>query len=150
MRARLASASLRPLRWIGVVWIGALLAFAAGCPGDEPEAAQPQARGSGAPREHVEVYRGEMGGQVELPADFPGDFPIYPGARLAGKVRDTESRSLLVFLSTARPRSVYEYYVEELDARGWRIDDEREEAGVLGLSGSKEDARASLEDQGQS
>lgn len=61
------------------------------------------------------------GGKVDLPADFPEDVPLYPGAalRMAQKLGH---RDVTVILGTVDPASeVGAFYREGLGKKGWRF-----------------------------
>ena len=58
----------------------------------------------------------------QLPADFPADIPVYPGAT----VEFTPSKGAGVSVTLIAPDAMFRvamYYKEELKKNGWRIDD---------------------------
>ena len=60
----------------------------------------------------------------QLPADFPGDIPIYPGATIEFVPSTGATVSATLTTPDALSR-VAMYYKEELKKNGWRIDDKR-------------------------
>ena len=60
--------------------------------------------------------------RAQLPADFPADIPVYPGAT----VEFVPSTGAGVSLTLIAPDAMFRvamYYKEELKKNGWRIDD---------------------------
>jgi hypothetical protein len=84
----------------------------------------------------------ELGESARIPADFPRNVPIYPGAKLVAAVGTTDQgkRSHVVTLSAAATAaSVYAFYkqrlpsfgtVEELSLGGLRMLTAKDPAGV--------------------
>ena len=60
----------------------------------------------------------------QLPADFPADIPVYPGATVEHVPSTGATVSATLTTPDSLPR-VAMYYKEELKKNGWRIDDKR-------------------------
>lgn len=69
--------------------------------------------------EKVNISASDKG--VALPADFPGDIPVMPGAVV--KMAMTTGGNLSVHFSVkASPADAMKFYEENLKAKGWKID----------------------------
>jgi hypothetical protein len=64
-------------------------------------------------------------GQASIPADFPKDFPIYPGSKptgtLSGNGNNQSKGFWLVLSSTDSVEKIQTYYATNLKAKGWTI-----------------------------
>ncbi len=69
--------------------------------------------------EEVHLAADDQG--VPLPADFPKDVPVYPGATITASTTVPEGMNLV--LNTAdRASKVAAFYQQELKAKGWTIE----------------------------
>lgn len=63
-------------------------------------------------------------GSQQLPVDFPKDFPVYPGAAVAGSVSGMKqgegSGHLVTFTTKDSLEKVIKYYTDELTKQGWK------------------------------
>ncbi len=133
-------------RLVWVVSAFALIALFLGC-GNAKEAAQERALESAAAAQGndvdididgdaltvtsqdgaVSVTTGE---NVSLPAGFPKDVPIYPGAQVRAAVQDAGSNGYHAQLHTADAvDKVAEYYTKEVESHGWVEDSVVKQAG---------------------
>jgi hypothetical protein len=64
---------------------------------------------------------------VQLPANFPADIPIYPGATVESATPSGEAVNVTLTALDSQER-VARYYREELKKNGWRIDDKHTRA----------------------
>ncbi len=91
----------------------------------------------------VEVSRpavdSRLSGKLELPADLPGDIPLYPGASLTWANSD-ESGSLVSFSTGDDLDSVAKYFRKEFAAQGWLAEASDQPGGrtILAVKGSRE------------
>jgi hypothetical protein len=63
----------------------------------------------------------EFGERVKLPANFPRDIPIYPGATPQGAVSRPDEGMVVNLRSQDSPEEVYDFYATELEAEGWKL-----------------------------
>jgi hypothetical protein len=56
-----------------------------------------------------------------IPAAFPKDFPIYPGATFEAATHATASRITVTWLSAAAPTTVRGFYEKQLQAGDWQL-----------------------------
>lgn len=99
---------------------------------------------------------GNLNVGVGLPDKFPNDIPIYPNAEVGGYLAGKNgalSGSTTTFSSKDTAQNIYDYYVIQLEARGWtvktneigdmkmmNIQKENRKAGItINPSGSKTD-----------
>ncbi len=87
----------------------------------------------------VPAVDSRLSGKLDLPANLPGDVPLYPGASLTWAASD--ETGLLVSFSTADdPETVAEYFRKEFTAQGWLAEASNQPGGrtVLAVKGSRE------------
>lgn len=64
------------------------------------------------------------GGDQELPEDFPSDVPVYKGARITGSITGEQNgvkTFTITYLSNDEPSAVYDWYMSEVKAQGWKV-----------------------------
>jgi hypothetical protein len=79
-----------------------------------------------------------------LPAGFPADVPVYPGAHPTGSLAATGKGMIVTFQSADAPEKVFSFYRAELAERGWSISGEVSVLGQGALSGTKDTRTASV------
>ena len=87
----------------------------------------------------VPAVDSRLSGKLDLPADLPGDVPLYPGASLTWTASD--EAGLMVSFSTADDLdTVAEYFRKEFAAQGWLAEasDQRGGRTILAVKGSRE------------
>ena len=87
----------------------------------------------------VPAVDSRLSGKLDLPADLPGDVPLYPGASLTWA--NSDETALLVSFSTADdPDTVAEYFRKEFASQGWLAEASHQPGGrtILAVKGSRE------------
>jgi hypothetical protein len=56
-----------------------------------------------------------------IPAGFPKDFPIYPGATFAAATQSTATRVTVTWMSSAATSTVRGFYEKQLQAGDWQL-----------------------------
>jgi hypothetical protein len=79
-----------------------------------------------------------------LPAGFPEDVPVYPGARQTGSLAATGKGMVVTFQSLDAPQEVLTFYRAQLAEQGWSISGEASILGQGALSGTKGDRTAAV------
>lgn len=77
----------------------------------------------------------------ELPADFPSDFPLYPGAKLTSSwsTSGDDGKGISVVWETGDSvDKVRNFYKEKLSSQGWKIDSEFAQEQMQTLSFEKD------------
>ena len=92
---------------------------------------------------------GQLGGDVQTPAGFPKDVPLYPGAELTASGSASGQGLFLMLGSPDAPDPVYRFYHEQLQAEGWSFSSELWLNGFGLLSAEKGDRFASVSVTGQ-
>ncbi len=78
------------------------------------------------------------GGQdVKLSADFPGDVPIYPRAKVLAQMTMGAGNQQVTFQADDSTKDVYEYYAKQLPKNGWEIVQDVKMAPTFSLMGKK-------------
>ncbi len=84
---------------------------------------------------------------TEIPADWPSDVPIYPRTTVVTTV-DYEvegTRNVGVTLdSTDDPKTINDWYVDEVEKSGWKITAKASTNGNYVISGTKGDQQLSV------
>jgi hypothetical protein len=89
-------------------------------------------------------FQAELGERVKLPADFPRDIPVYPGATPQMAIARPREGMVLNLRSQDSRQEVYEFYASELASEGWEIGTEMDLGGQRMLTAVKGERRALL------
>lgn len=64
-------------------------------------------------------------GETKIPADFPKDFPLYPGATVEGNISGAENKAgkgfWLIMTSSDAAEKVSAFYTTNLPKNGWTV-----------------------------
>lgn len=101
-----------------------LLLAAVGCGGtpDEGPAAAPPGAADATPAGTADTANGI--GSVDLPADFPTDFPIAPDSRIVSATTTEDAGGAFSEISMAsggEPAAGYQWYRNALTDAGWQV-----------------------------
>ncbi len=58
---------------------------------------------------------------MKLSADFPGDVPVYPRAKVLAQMTMGAGNQQVTFEADDSTKDVYEYYAKQLPKNGWEI-----------------------------
>ena len=87
------------------------------------------------------------GASASIPANFPTNVPVYPGAQPAigmGSEVGELQRAGVQLLSNDATADVFGYYESELSANGWEITNSRNEGGLASLNASNGSVKMAL------
>lgn len=92
-------------------------------------------------------------GKSSIPKDFP--LPLYPNATTTGSVSADGGaggeRSKFLMLASKDPvEQVSKYYLDELKASGWKVENQETSGGLINLSASQKDMEANVLVSGES
>ncbi|MEK7174494.1 MAG: hypothetical protein AAB759_02445 [Patescibacteria group bacterium] len=96
---------------------------------------------SGSGEVTVKTDEGTWVGSNKLPADFPSDVPLYPGAKVQSSVSAAQEQGggNYVGLETSdAAASVASWYKAEIVANGWKVTLNMDASGSSLLGGSKD------------
>jgi hypothetical protein len=97
--------------------------------------------------EGVGEVSGHFGEDAEIPADFPSDLPVYPGAKVVAGV--VAGKGGMVTLQTGDdPGEVADFYREKLAGEGWSLGSEMNLGGQRILPVEKEGRNAVVQISG--
>ncbi len=87
----------------------------------------------------VPAVDSRLSGKLDLPADLPGDVPLYPGASLTWANSD-EAGWLVSFSTADDSNTVAEYFRKEFAAQGWLAEasNQPDARTILAVKGSRE------------
>jgi hypothetical protein len=88
-----------------------------------------------------EKYVAQLGGNVTLPANFPGDLPLYPDAVPFSAMETGGGTTIVSLDSDKQAPEVYGFYKEQLPASGWAIENELNVGGQRVLTAVKGDRK---------
>jgi hypothetical protein len=83
------------------------------------------------------TFEAEFGGEHELPSDFPGDVPLYGGAKPMSSMASVEYGTVVNLRTTDAPESVQQWYRQHFAEQGWEVEHEAVERGRIVLSTRK-------------
>ncbi|MEK7638185.1 MAG: hypothetical protein AAB375_02050 [Patescibacteria group bacterium] len=89
----------------------------------------------------VKTDDGTWSTSAKLPADFPNDVPLYPGAIVQGSVASAQQQGGGHYAGleiTDSIDKVMSWYKSEVPAKGWKVNASYEVDGGLMLGGTKD------------
>jgi hypothetical protein len=92
-----------------------------------------------------ETYAAQLGGDVELPANFPEDLPLYPNSVPFAAMETGGGTAIVALDANAKAPEVYEYYKQNLPSSGWIIENEMNIGAARMLTTVKGDRKAVLQ-----
>ena len=95
---------------------------------------------SKAPAPSGELIEAESG-EGNLPKDFPEDIPVPPDAESTRWIQAPGVGTVAGFMADAPAEATYDYYVKELPGSGWKVTEQKQEAGQRLLVADKGDRR---------
>jgi hypothetical protein len=91
-----------------------------------------------------ESFKAQLGGEVELPAAFPKDIPIFPDAVLFSAMETGGGTAIVSLDSEAQPPAIYDFYKQKLEGAAWRIENEAKLGGGRVVTATKGDRKVVL------
>ncbi len=89
-------------------------------------------------------FKANSGGNVDIPASFPSDMPLYSKATPI-MAMDMGAEGQMVTLQTDRDSGeVHQFYLKELESQGWEIQSQMEMAGQKMIGAVKGNRQASI------
>lgn len=85
------------------------------------------------------------GDEIEHPADWPEDLPVYPGAKLVSRTGDFSDGYILDYESSDAPSKIEDFYRESLVKNGWEIEVERRIDDRLALFANKDKREVNID-----
>ena len=91
-------------------------------------------------------YEAQIGGEVEVPNDFPSDIPLYPESTPMATLDAGDHGSILALQTSVEPEEVFEFYRNELPNQGWAIENEAAfgDQYVLGVTKGERSANVTI------
>lgn len=134
----------RPSHLLGLsLWIVAAVGCSRSPPAIEPVAPTPPAAPAPAPgEEHVKLadVSIDRGANVALPAGFPADVPVPPGAELTDAVQ-MGNINIIGFRLPSAPDATFAALLPLYQAQGWKNYSRVDGQPVMGTDGFEKDGR---------
>jgi hypothetical protein len=92
-----------------------------------------------------ETVMGSFGEGTALPADLPGDVPVYPGAQVLASISAGGRGTMLTLRADAAAGDVHSFYRSKLVEKGWTIEGEMNLGGQQTLMAEKADRKATVQ-----
>jgi len=84
------------------------------------------------------AFHAKVGGDVEVPDDFPEDVPILPNSSPMAMMTAEGHGSFVSFKTQDSQKAVYDYYIEQLAEAGWMLEIEDSFSGQLSITSRKD------------
>ena len=154
VRSRLARAAYL------LAWALALASIGSACGSQEGASTEPAASPGAAPGDAAPPAPGaaateEPAGEAiatvdEVPAAYPSDLPVYPGATPGSAMTMPGLGIFATFTTSDSIEKVLEHYRVELAKNGWSVSDSVGGAGVDGIKGNRSVQVRAREEDGHS
>jgi hypothetical protein len=87
------------------------------------------------------AFHAKVGGDVEVPDEFPKDVPIYPDSMPMAMMTAEGHGSFVSFKTEESQEAIYDYYLEQLAAEGWTLEAEDSFRGQLSITSTKDNRK---------
>ena len=89
-------------------------------------------------------FQASIGDEVEIPAEFPSDVPIFPGATPMASMSAPDEGIIVTFKSGNAQQEIFDYYESELPKSGWSLQTDENAGSQLSLDAIKEGRKVSV------
>jgi hypothetical protein len=88
-------------------------------------------------------FQASIGGEVDVPDEFPEDVPIFPGSTPMASLSAPDG-FIVTFKSTEEQQVIFDFYKSKLSAGGWEIVENAMGGNQLTIDASKDDRTVSV------
>ena len=89
-------------------------------------------------------FEASIGDEVDIPAAFPDDVPIFPGSTPMASMSSADEGMIVTFKSRDEQQAIFDFYQSSLEEAGWEIVDDPMFGGQLSLDALKDTRKVSV------
>jgi len=89
-------------------------------------------------------FEASIGDEVDIPAAFPEDVPIFPGSTPMASMSSADEGMIVTFKSGDEQQAIFDFYQSSLEEAGWEIVDDPMFGGKLSLDALKDSRKVSI------
>jgi hypothetical protein len=90
------------------------------------------------------TFQASIGDNVEIPADFPKDVPIFPGSTPMASMSSPDEGMIVTFKSSEGQQAIFDFYQSSLVDGGWKIVEDAVYTSQFSLDATKDNRKVSV------
>jgi hypothetical protein len=91
------------------------------------------------------TFQASIGDEVEVPADFPKDVPIFPGSTPMASMSSPDEGMIVTFKSSDEQQAIFDFYQSSLVEGGWKIlEDSAHTSSQFSFDATKDSRKVSV------
>jgi hypothetical protein len=89
-------------------------------------------------------FQASIGDDVDIPSEFPGDVPVFPGATPMASMSSPDEGIIVTFKSSEEQQDIFDFYNSSLANDGWDITVGEPTSNQLSLEAHKDNRKVSV------
>jgi hypothetical protein len=90
-------------------------------------------------------FQASIGDNVEIPAEFPKDVPIFPGSTPMASMSSPDEGIIVTFKSSDEQQAIFDFYQSSLVEGGWKIlEDSAHTSSQFSFDATKDSRKVSV------
>jgi hypothetical protein len=90
------------------------------------------------------TFQASIGDNVEIPADFPKDVPIFPGSTPMASMSSPDEGMIVTFKSSDEQQAIFDFYQSSLVEGGWKILEDSVHTSQFSFDATKDSRKVSV------
>jgi len=90
------------------------------------------------------MFQASIGDEVEIPAEFPKDVPIFPDSTPMASMSSPDEGMIVTFKSTKGQQAIFDFYQSSLVDAGWTIVEDAVYTSQFSLDATKDNRKVSV------
>ncbi len=90
------------------------------------------------------TFQASIGDEVEIPAEFPKDVPIFPGSTPMASMSSPDEGMIVTFKSSEGQQAIFDFYQSSLVDGGWEILEDSVYTSQFSLDATKDNRKVSV------
>jgi hypothetical protein len=89
-------------------------------------------------------FEASIGDEVDIPAAFPEDVPIFPGSTPMASMSSADEGMIVTFKSGDEQQAIFDFYKDSLAEAGWEVLDDPMFGSKLSFDATKDSRKVSI------
>jgi hypothetical protein len=90
------------------------------------------------------TFQASIGDEVEIPAEFPKDVPIFPSSTPMASMSSPDEGMIVTFKSSEGQQAIFDFYQSSLVDGGWKIVEDAVYTSQFSLDATKDNRKVSV------
>jgi hypothetical protein len=90
------------------------------------------------------TFQASIGDEVDIPAEFPKDVPIFPGSTPMASMSSPDEGMIVTFKSSDEQQAIFDFYQSSLVEGGWKILEDSVHTSQFSFDATKDSRKVSV------